>query len=114
MGGLEGPPKPPGARRRPGVAVTPLDFLWRATGTGDRARSPSRAASGARPGGRCDAGPRAHVWNRARSRGVLVRVVTRRERRPGRVHRAVVGSLAADREDRAGVGVAGRKTQVAD
>jgi len=26
MGGLEGPPKPPGARTRPGVAVTLLDF----------------------------------------------------------------------------------------
>src|SRR5438093_11093548 len=28
MGGLDGPPKPPGARRRPGGAVAPLGIAW--------------------------------------------------------------------------------------
>jgi len=32
MGGLEGPPKPPDARRRPGEAGTPLDTGHRTIG----------------------------------------------------------------------------------
>src|SRR5207245_685725 len=63
MGGLDGPPKPPGARRRPGGAVAPLGIAWRFGGLeGSRSRgdvvagalelAPATAQGGSsRPGG---------------------------------------------------------------
>src|SRR5437899_595024 len=48
MGGLEGPPKPPGARRRPGGAVAPLGIAWRFWGLEGPPKPPGARR---RPGG---------------------------------------------------------------
>src|SRR5439155_26123893 len=43
MGGLDGPPKPPGARKRPGAAVALLEFARRPRGPRRAPQAPRRS-----------------------------------------------------------------------
>src|SRR5438105_14446009 len=49
MGGLDGPPKPPGARRRPGGAVAPLGIAWRFWGLEGPPKPPALGDAPAEP-----------------------------------------------------------------
>jgi len=49
MGGLDGPPKPPGARKRPGTAVALLELALRPWGLAGPPKPPALGSAPAQP-----------------------------------------------------------------